>query len=195
MKKIVSAILLGSLVSMSAYAEEVEAATEHSEEKSDFYIAVKALSTLGSSIDEENAAGESVTLKGSAGYGLGIDLGYEISHGFSVEVDGTYAANTVTETAANGDSEDFSAYYMTSSMDIAYRYMATEALGLMVKGGYEFEYEKIDTKDSATNSGFTYAAALTYEINEHVGVLGEYEVTTVEGPRGNSAFVGIEYSF
>ena len=194
MKKIVSAILLSSLVSMSAYAEEVEAA-EHSEEKSDFYIAVKALSTLGSSIDEEEA-GETVTLKGSAGYGLGIDLGYEISHGFSVEIDGTYAANTITSTNnVNDESEDFSAYYMTSSMDIAYRYMATEALGLVVKGGYEVEYEKIESADATTNSGFVYAAAITYEINEHIGILGEYEVTTIEGPRGNSAFAGIEYSF
>ena len=175
---------------MSAYAEEVEA-TEQSEEKSDFYVAVKAIATLGSSVDEEN-----LTLKGGTGAGLGIDLGYEISHGFSIEVDGTYAVNTVTETNNDtGDSEDFSASYATSSMDIAYRYMATEALGLVLKGGYEFEYEKIDTKDSATDSGFVYAAALTYELNEHIGILGEYEVTTIDGPRGNSAFAGIEYSF
>ena len=191
MKKIVSAILLSSLVSISAYAEEVEAAAEHSEEKSDFYVAVKALATLGSSIDEED-----VTVKGGTGGGLGIDLGYEISHGFSAEIDATYAVNTVTETDHLLDtSEDFSASYATSSIDIAYRYMATEALGLVLKGGYEFEYEKIDTKPSATDSGFTYAAALTYEINEHMGILGEYEVTTVKGPRGNSAFAGIEYSF
>ena len=190
MKKIVSAILLSSLVSIGAYAEEVEA-VEHSEEKSDFYIAAKALATLGSSVDEEN-----LTLKGDTGAGLGIDLGYEISHGFSVEVDATYAANTITETNNDtGDSEDFSAWYATSSMDIAYRYMATEALGLVVKGGYEVEYEKIDTKESATNSGFVYAAALTYEINEYIGILGEYEVTTIDGPRGNSAFAGVEYSF
>ena len=194
MKKIVSAILLSSLVSMGANAEEVEV-LEKSEEKSDFYIVAKALATIGSSFNEE-VNEESITLEGDTGIGLGIDFGYEISHGFAVEVDITYAANKVIETNNDtGDSEEFRAYYMTSSLDLAYRYMATDKLGFILKGGYEVEYEKIDTKDSATNDGFVYAFGAIYEINEHMGLLGEYEVTTVEGPRGNSAFVGIEYSF
>ncbi len=188
MKKIVSVIAISSILAAGLCANEIE----EKESKSDFYMAVKAMATLGSSIDEETT-----TLKGGLGKGLGIDLGYEISHGFSVEVDGTYIVNTVTETEiATGISRDLSASYATSSMDFAYRYMATEALGLVAKCGYEYEFEKIaDINVDKTSSGFVYAAALVYEVSEHMAVLGEYEVTTIKGPRGNSAFAGVEYSF
>ena len=188
MKKIISVIAMSSILGAGLYANEIE----EKESNSDFYVAVKAMATLGSSIDEETT-----TLKGSIGKGLGIDLGYEVSHGFSVEVDGTYIVNTVTETdRATGDSRDLSASYATNSLDIAYKYMATEALGLVAKCGYEYEFEKIpDLNVDKTSSGFVYAAALVYEVSEHMAVLGEYEVTTIKGPRGNSAFAGIEYSF
>jgi hypothetical protein len=32
-------------------------------------------------------------------------------------------------------------------------------------------------------------------MNEHVSLLGEYEATTIEGPRGNSMIVGVIYHF
>jgi hypothetical protein len=44
-------------------------------------------------------------------------------------------------------------------------------------------------------SGFVYAGALIYEVTEGIEVLAEYEVTTIKGPRGNSAFAGVEFSF
>jgi len=187
MKKILAVLALSSLASLNVYASEVE----HGTEKNDFYIAVKALTTLGDSISEEGA-----TLEGDTGFGLGVDLGYELSHGFSVEVDVTYVENTVTETLANGDSEDFSASYITTSLDVDYKYHLTHDVGLLVKVGYEYEVETINDLDiDNSETGFVFAGAVEYEVSEHVALLGEYEVTTIDGPRGNSLFAGIVYDF
>ena len=186
MKKILSAVTMGALLSTGVLAHEVEA----HEEKSNFYVAAKALMILGNDVSEE---GEK--LKGESGAGFGIDLGYRLAYGFSFEIDGTYATNDVKITNELGESEKFSATYITNSFDIAYRYPFTESFAGVIKGGYEHEYEDISGKGTSNSDGFAYAAALTYELNEHFGVLAEYEGTTIDSPRGNSVFAGVEYTF
>jgi len=189
MKNIFGLFVASSLLTVSGYASELE---DVKQDESKFYVAVKALVTLGDNVDE----GES-RLEGSTGKGIGIDLGYRISHGFVVEIDATYATNTVTEVLANGDSEDFSGDYITSSLDVAYNYKLLPELNVFAKVGYEVEYEKIDTiADSyASTTGFIYAAGMEYEVAESMAVLAEYEVTTIDGPRGNSIFLGLVYDF
>ena len=189
MKNIFGLLVLTSMLSVSGYAADIE---EHSEKESRFYIATKALVTLGDTIEEENSK-----LEGSTGAGIGIDLGYKIGNGFSVEVDVTYATNTVTEILSSGEKEDFTGTYITSSLDIAYAYELTHTLEIFGKVGYEIEYEKIDTLTDSyeSNTGFIYAVGVEYEVSESLALLGEFEATTIDGPRGNSIFAGIVYKF
>lgn len=85
---------------------------------------------------------------------------------------------------------------MTSSLDIAYAYPISHKFELFVKGGYEYEVEKInDLGIDASDTGFIYAAGIEYEINEKVSFISEYEGTTINGPRGNSVFAGAIYHF
>jgi opacity protein-like surface antigen len=190
MKKILTLLTLCSLSSLTIQAAELEQ-NEMKEKESNFYVAAKAIVTLGDSIDEEE-----VTLEGDTGIGIGIDLGYKLGYGFSVEVDGTYVSNNVTETQENGDSETFTASYITSSIDIAYKYPITHEVGVVLKTGYEYEIEKINDLDiDNTETGFVFAGAVEYEVSEHGAILAEYEVTTIDGPRGNSVFLGMLYSF
>ncbi len=191
MKKILTLLAVSSFTTLNIYASEIEQNEMHEAEKSGFYVAIKAITTLGDSIEEEGS-----TLEGDTGVGIGVDLGYELAYGFSVEVDGTYVSNTVTETLATGESEDFSASYITSSFDIAYKYPVTHTVGLVAKCGYEYEIEKVDDLGiDNSETGFVFAGAVEYEVSEHMALLGEYEYTTIEGPRGNSIFAGLVYSF
>ncbi len=80
--------------------EAVEAA------ESDFYIVAKGMMILGDDVTEEMSV-----LDGDRGYGFGIDLGYRISENFSVECDYSYSGNTVTETRAGMEPEEFDANY------------------------------------------------------------------------------------
>ncbi len=190
MRKFLTLLTLCSLSSLTIQAAELEK-NEMKEKKSDFYVAAKALVTLGNTITEEEA-----TLDGGVGKGFGIDLGYRIANGFAVEVDATYDTNTVTE-EKDGIKEDYTGTYLTSSFDVVYAHELVENLELFGKIGYEIEYEKIDTiADSyESTTGFIYAAGMEYEVAESVAVLAEYEVTTIDGPRGNSVFLGMLYNF
>jgi len=189
MNKIVTSLALITSLSISLCAQE-----EHTH-KSDFYIATKALMTLGDTVEHGEA-----TLDGSSGYGLGVDFGYKIGKGFAVEVDATYAKNDVTERDVNEHGHEHvitaSGLYVTTSLDLVYAYPLTHQLEIFIKGGYEYEIEKISDLDIDTSdTGFIYAAGLEYELNENLSLLGEYEATTIEGPRGNSIFAGVVYHF
>ena len=190
MKKIMGSLLSILILSSAVYAEEVEVSQEN-EAKSNFYIIPKLMFTTGSTIEEEDSS-----LEGAIGGGLAVDFGYNIAYGFAAEVDATYAQNTITEKKDGEADKTFSGSYTTSSFDIAYKYEATEALGVFAKIGYEVEFEKISELDiDNTNQGFTYAAGAEYEVAESLAILGEYEHTTIDGPRGDVVFAGVEYSF
>lgn len=199
MKNILCLLVVSSLVSVSAYAEEVENAAELKsstelgqthEKESKFYVATKGLVTLGNSIKEEDS-----TLDGGTGYGLGIDLGYRIRKGLAVELDGTYTQNTITEVFSNGDKEDLDGSYATSSLDIVYEHKLIEKLAVFAKGGVEYEREKITHKDSKITQGYSYSIGSEYEVSESMAILAEYEGTTIDGPRGNGIFAGVVYNF
>lgn len=191
MNKIIVGLMLSSLMVLNGYASESEAHSVEHHNESSFYIATKAMYTLGSSIEEEAS-----TLEGGTGSGLGIDLGYRVGNGFSVEIDATYDIDNITEKKSNGEETSVDGTYITTSLDVAYTYHATHEIGLFVKGGFEYEFEKIDALGvDKLNSGFIYAAGTEYEMSETFALIGEYEVTTIKGPRGNSIFAGMVYSF
>ena len=190
MKKILTAVVATALLAINSIASE-EMHLEGHESEDNFYIATKAMYTLGATVEEETS-----TLDGGTGAGLGIDVGYKLGAGVSVEIDGTYVKGSVVETKANGDKESMDASYMTSSLDVAYVYHATHEVELFAKGGYEYEFEKISKLGvDAVNSGFIYAVGTEYELSHTSALSFEYEVTTIKGPRGNSVFAGYVYSF
>jgi opacity protein-like surface antigen len=188
MKKIFTLL---ALCSLSAFgSSEMEHSQKH-EEENKFYVSAKAIVTLGDSIQEEE-----VTLDGKRGLGIGVDLGYKLDYGFSVEVDGTFVSSNVEEIQENGDSEEFKATYITTSLDIAYKYSVTHDLGVVLKTGYELEIEKINDLDiDNSETGFVFAGAVEYELSEETAILAEYEHSTIDGPRGDSVFIGMLYSF
>ncbi len=192
MKKIITMVALSAATALSLNATEVAEQHEMMDavHKSSFYVAVKGIVTAGDTVDEEDAV-----LEGDAGIGIGIDLGYNLPYGFAVEIDVTYAENNIVETNTAGEQEDLSATYVTTSLDLAYKYHLTHELGLVAKVGYEYEVEKIDTKEDESDTGFIYAAALEYEVSEGVAILGEYEHATIEGPRGDSIYAGVVFDF
>ena len=174
------------LFSVSAFAGEEQAATqtEHHEELP-YYVAVKGMYTFGDTYGEE---------EGESGYGIGIDLGYRLGHGFAIEIDGTYENGDVTVTETNGDETTENVKYYTSSLDLAYVYEVGEGFGLLGKVGYEYEYEEI-ADESGHDTGFIFAAGAEYEINEEIKAVAEYEHSTIDGPKGDAVLAGLMYNF
>ena len=185
MKKILTSLIVLTSLTLNLCAQEED------KEKSDFYIVTKALMILGDTVKHGDA-----TLSGSLGYGIGVDLGYKLEKGFSVEIDATYATSDVTEQTEHGHKITVDASYITTSLALVYIYPIVHHLEIFGKVGFEYEIEKINDLDIDTSdTGFIYAIGLEYEMNEHVSLLGEYEATTIEGPRGNSMIVGVIYHF
>jgi len=190
MNKLLSMLVASSLAISSAYA--VESHLEEHESENNFYVATKAIYSFGASVDE----GEK-TLKGNAGTGLGIDLGYKLGSGFSAEIDVAYVAADVVETdRVTGEEIKASGSFTTSSLDVAYIHHITHELEVFIKGGYEYEFEKISRLNVDTiNSGFVYAVGAELELSHISAIAVEYEGTTIKGPRGSIASLAYVYSF
>jgi opacity protein-like surface antigen len=182
MKKIILtvALLLSSSLSLEAH--------ENIPHDSEFYLVTKALVSLGNTVDEDTK-----TVDGDKGYGIGIDLGYELGHGFSVEYDFTYSNSSVVETDA-GTSESLDATYYTHSIDIGYLHHLSKIVGVYAKAGYEYEIETINSITSS-DTGFVFAGGVELAINKHYTTVFEYEKSTIESPRGDSIFTGVMYKF
>lgn len=185
MNKIMLSLTLNSMLFASlTFANSHEAHEEqehHSESK--VYIVAKGLVSAGSSIDEEES-----TLEGSMGKGAGFDLGYRLGHGVNIEVDYAYANVDITEKKTI-EKESLTGNFHSVSLDALYSYHINEPLAVFVKGGYEYETEKI--KESKSESGFLYGAGLEYELKENLGLLVEYENSTIEGVKGASFAAGL----
>ena len=154
--------------------------------QSDFYVVAKALTILGDSY-----AGDHV-LDGDTGYGIGIDLGYRLGHGFAVEYDFSYATNTVEDDHHNTAD----ATYFTHALDVVYTYHITSSLGVFGKLGYAYEEEEIkDFHIDGSADGAVVAGGVEYALDSHYTVLAEYEHADIEGPRGDSIFLGVMYNF
>jgi len=194
-KTVVSALLAAQLMTQlhaggdiePVVAPEVEA-VETAE--SPFYVVVKGLMIFGDSVNHGDAV-----LDGDQDFGYGIDLGYRIGYGFAVEYDFSYSRNTVTETTDAGVEEARATYY-TSALDLVYTYELTEELGIFGKVGYEYESEKITAYDiDSDDDGFVFGAGFEVAMDEQFKFVTEYEHSTIDGPRGDSLFAGIMYSF
>ncbi|MEJ2500392.1 MAG: porin family protein [Campylobacterales bacterium] len=185
------------LLAMNLHAHQTE--TEHEghaapvHEETGFYSAIKAQITTGDTVEHS----EDVDLEGDAGKGIGLEFGYKIAHGFSIETDAAYTRNTVTEIDKVTDERtDADGEYLSVSLDVAYLYHLTHHFGVFAKAGYEYEYEHInELHETNHDTGFVYAAGVEYAIGSHTAILAEYEGTTIEGPRGSSVFAGLVYHF
>lgn len=158
----------------------------HEHEESNIYVIVKGLMVLGDKVDEGHAV-----LDGDQGYGYGIDIGYRFGHGFSIEYDFSYARNTVTDTVGE-EVEEGNAKYYTSALDLVYAYEMSEKFVLFGKVGYEYEWENISEFhiDSREN-GFNFGVGVEVIMTESYRFVVEYETATIEGPRGDSVFLGL----
>lgn len=194
MKKLFGIAPLALLfVTASASAQEAEASSHtvpvHSE--TGFYTAVKGIVTLGRTKEEETS-----TLDGNTGKGIGLELGYKIGMGFSIESDATYVRNTVTEKKAGEEDKTASGTYTSVSLDLVYVYHLTHHLAAFAKGGYEYETEKIDDLGiNGDTTGAIYAAGAEYAVSDHAALMVEYEGTTIDGPLGDMVFAGMLYHF
>jgi|GEM_PF-677866 opacity protein-like surface antigen len=194
-------LLSSSVMSAEQENESVDASRAHIEakhhEEGDFYMVPKLLLTLGDTYTEEAKEGEAeAKLEGDVGGGVGLDLGYRVGYGFAVEFDFAYAHTNVTKHVESEEAISAGADYYSYGLDLIYGYHVNETFVTFAKVGWEIEQERISDFDiSGTNNGFAYAVGLEYGLNEHWAVLGEYEGSLIDGPRGNSVFVGTSYTF
>ena len=196
-KKLLAAALSSQLTTQLFAGGDITPVEVHTPEitvhetESKFYVIAKALMILGNKVNH----GPDVVLDGDKDYGLGIDIGYRLGHGFALEYDFSYARNTVTEKGEH-TMEEAKATYYTHALDIVYTYEFTESVGVFVKAGYEYEIEDIEEYDIDTDTdGFNYGIGVEYALNHKYKLITEYEHSTIEGPRGDSIFAGVMYNF
>jgi outer membrane protein X len=161
------------------------------ETESKFYVIAKALMVMGDKVNHGHAV-----LDGDRDYGYGIDIGYRLGHGFALEYDFSYASNTVSEIEDGHVHHEAKATYYTHALDLVYTYEFTHTFGMFVKAGYEHEIEEIEDYHIDNNEdGFNYGIGLEVALNHDYKLVAEYEHATIEGPRGDSVFVGVMYNF
>ncbi len=190
-KQLLTAALAAQLITQLYAGGDIEVAEPAETEESKFYIVGKGMAILGDDVTEEES-----TLSGDSGYGFGVDIGYRLGKGFAVEYDFSYSTNTVTERREGFEPEAYDFDYYTSAIDLIYTYEATESLGLFAKVGYEYEWEHIDALDEKnTDHGAVFGVGIEVAINEEYKFVGEYEHSTIKGPRGDGIFAGLMVNF
>ncbi len=177
-------------VPVVAVEPAIEEVHEHNEE-SEWYIVLAGMTLLGDDVRHGEALLDS---KDDYGYGFGIDVGYRLGNGFAVEYDFTYGRNKVREITEYDEVEITSKYY-TSALDLVYTYEATENLGIFLKAGYEYEWEKIPDLDiDSREHDFVFGVGIEYALDEDYKLLLEYEHSKIEGPHGDSVFAGVMFN-
>jgi len=144
---------------------------------SKFYTVLKGISTMGDTNDCKCT---------DSGYGAGIDLGYELGHGFATELGLSYAKNDFEN--GNGDVS-----HKTGSLSLVYNYPITDTFGVFAKAGYMIEKSSLD--GSSNESGLAYGGGLEYSIGEKYAIVGEYEASTIDSLRGEALSLGLKYNF
>lgn len=192
MKNIVLSFFIILSFSSILSANEKYIIKEDNSQKSNKYVVIKALTTLGDDISH----GENTKLEGTTGYGLGIDLGYRISHSFSVEFDFSYSKSDVKEKENGNTIEKINANYYTYALDLVYLHHFTHEFGMFVKCGWEYEVEDISALDIYEHDDdFVYGIGLEYSIDKTYSVVFEYEDSNIEGPKGAGIFTGLIINF
>jgi opacity protein-like surface antigen len=181
---LVSAVLFG----VSVYGAQMEHKEEHHKELPN-YVAVKGMYTLGDDYTNEHGIKE----EGDDGYGIAIDLGRRIGYGFAVEIDFSYERGDITVFEGEEHFDETVEYY-TTSIDLAYVYELTHHFGVLAKVGYEYEYESLE-REHIDDTGFVFAAGAEYAFHPHYKAVVEYEISTIDGPKGDAIFAGLMYNF
>jgi len=184
-------IILSFSSMLNANEEEIinEEATEH---KSNKYVVIKALTTLGDNVKH----GVNTELEGDTGYGFGVDLGYRVTHSFSVEFDFSYSRSDVKEKEDGNTIKKANADYYTYALDLVYLHHFTHKFGMFVKGGWEYEVEDISKLDvHEHDDDFVYGVGLEYAFDKTYGLVVEYEDSNIDGPRGAGIFTGLIINF
>lgn len=145
--------------------------------ESKFYTVLKGISTMGDTNDCKCT---------DSGYGAGIDLGYELGHGFATELGLSYAKNDFKN--SDGDVS-----HKTGSLSLVYNYPITDTFGVFAKAGYMIEKSSLD--GSSNESGLAYGGGLEYSIGEKYAIVGEYEASTIDSLRGEAVSLGLKYNF
>lgn len=199
MKKTLLALAVSAQLSTQLFAggdiapvePHIPEVMEH-ETESKFYVIAKALMIMGDKVDH----GAGVVLDGDRDYGYGIDFGYRLGNGFALEYDFSYARNTVSEIEHGDLIHEAKGTYYTHALDIVYTYEFTHTFGVFAKAGYEYEIEEIEEYHvDLDEHGFNYGVGVEYALNHKYKLIAEYEHSTIEGPRGDSVFVGVMYNF
>jgi opacity protein-like surface antigen len=198
-------LLATSLVASEGHEDShVEGVAEHAPHHKEYvaYVVVKGLMTFGDSVTHEKEGGhgehEEVTLDGDQGAGIGIDIGVPIAYGFNIEFDFSYAKADVTEKPkeGEGEKETGTGEFFTYALDLVYAYHVTHDFVVFGKGGWEYEVEKIDDFHiDSDDNGFVYGIGVEYSFTHQVGLVAEYENSTIEGPRGAGVFLGVIVGF
>ncbi|MGB5505453.1 MAG: porin family protein [Sulfurovum sp.] len=198
MKKVLLAVALSAQFTTQLFAggdiapveaHEPEVMTHEAESK--FYVIPKVLMIMGDKVGHGDAQ-----LDGDRDYGYGIDIGYRLGHGFALEYDFSYSRNTVTEIEHGHTMHEAKATYYTHALDLVYTYDFTHTFGMFVKAGYEHEIEEIkDLHIDNNEDGFNYGVGMEVALNHTYKLIAEYEHATIEGPRGDSIFLGVMYNF
>ncbi len=185
MKNLIKVLVSIMVLFGVSYASD-EAENEHREHHKEppYYVSIKGIYNLGDTYKDE---------EGDPAYGFGIDLGFTLMHGFSIEVDGTYE-NSDVKRVDIADSEKVNIKYYTSSVDLVYVYEFNHHFGAIFKVGYEYEYEK--TKEATNNdTGFIGALGLEYIINDRYNGVVEYEKSQIKSPKGDMVMAGVKIKF
>lgn len=202
MKKLIKFGLMAFVLQSTVHAEscldveeaQVDVLPIGCEYELPYYITVKGMITPGGDLREEEAY-----LESNHAYGVGMDIGYMFHKHFGVELALAYAKNDVTrieEAEGSLESEEARASYLSYAINIIFKDRFNKEFGYFIKVGYEKEHEEID--DFAIDEeehGIDAAVGLTYELNERAALLLEYEVSSIEGLRGDAFFLGVEYKF
>ena len=161
--------------------KEVKAVEDAPKKAKNFYMVAKGIYAMGDEVNKLDA---------DSGYGAGIDLGYRFSNGLATELGFTFSKNTLNNPAENEISSK------TAALSLVYTYDVAKAIGVFAKVGYMYEQQKINSLNiDDDDSGVSYGAGVEYKINDDYGVVAEYQGSTIDSLRGDTASLGFMYNF
>jgi opacity protein-like surface antigen len=155
------------------------------------YFEPKAMITFGETLKHGSS-----TLKGSAGYGLGLDLGYAFNESFAIEIDASYSESDVEEILNPNERKTTKGSFYTYGVNAVYTYPLHNHLIILGKLGYGYEDEDLEGLEiKSLEHGASWAAGIEYSFNPHLEVSLEYEGADIRSARGDTLQLGLIYMF